>query len=270
VKSLAEVLDAGLYHIALEQRLRQREANGTRDNEAYRAALARRAIARDRVVAFLDSAKLDAIVYPTVSRKAAFIGEPQRGDNCQLSAITGLPALSVPAGFTADGLPIALELLGRPLADARLVSLAYDYEQSTHPRRAPSTTPPLVNGRAPTPVAFNAATSLGTVAARGEFSFDPRRRTLAYAVRVSGVPPSRIYSVSIDRSAGAKKGPVIRAIGGPGTARATGTLKLGEAERRDLVDGKLALVVYTTDEPRGTIKVSMVLPDANGGAPHIQ
>lgn len=261
VKSLAEALDAGLYHVALEQPLRQREANGTRDNEAYRAALARRVVARDRVVAFLDSSKLDAIVYPTVRRKAAFIGEPQRGANCQLSAVTGLPALSIPAGFTIDGLPIALELLGRPLADSRLVSLAYDYEQSSHPRRAPSTTPPLVGGRAPKPVAFSASTRFGTLAARGEFSFDPTRRTLAYSVSVNGVPPTRIYSVSIDRSAAAKKGPVIRAISGPGTARATGTLKLGEVERRDLLDGKLALVVYTTDQPRGAIKATMVLPD---------
>jgi len=141
------------------------------------------------------------------------------------------------------------------------VSLAYDYEQSTHPRRAPSTTPPLVDGHAPKPVAFNASTNVGTVTARGEFSFDPTRRTLAYSVRVTGVPSSRVYSVSIDRSAGAKKGPVIRAISGPGTARATGTLKLGEAERRDLLDGKLALVVYTTEQPRGMIKASMVLPD---------
>jgi hypothetical protein len=97
--------------------------------------------------------------------------------------------------------------------------------------------------------------------ARGEFSFDPTRRTLAYSVRVNGVPPDRIYAVSIDRSAEAKKGQVIRAISGPGTARATGTLKLGEVERRDLLDGKLALVIYTTDQPRGTIRASMMLPD---------
>jgi amidase len=260
VKSLAEALDRGLYHIALEQPLRMRETNGTRDNDLYRAALARRVVARDRVLAFLDSTKLDAIVYPTVRRKAAFIGEPQRGANCQLSAVTGLPALSIPAGFTADGLPIAMELLGRPLADARLVSLAYDYEQSSHPRRAPSTTPPLIDGRAPKPVAFT-ATARGTAAnARGEFSFDPTRRALAYSVNVSGVPASSVYAVSIDRVDGSRKGPVIRAISGPGTARASGTLKLGETERRDLLDRKLALVVYTTDQPQGTIRAAMQLP----------
>jgi hypothetical protein len=216
------------------------------------------------LVAFLDSAKLDAIAYPTVRRKAAFIGEPQRGANCQLSAITGLPALSMPAGFTPDGLPIGMELLGRPLADARLVSFAYDYEQSVHPRRAPSTTPPLVDGRAPKPVAFSANAHDGAVNARGTFSFDPTRRSLEYSVRVTGAPSAAIYGISIDRAGTTtQKGPVIRVLGRPGLATATGTLKLGEVERRDLLDGKLALVLYTASQPRGTIRAAMMLPAAD-------
>ena len=47
VKSLAEILDRGLYHVALEARFRRREAQGTRDSDAYRAALARRVDARE-------------------------------------------------------------------------------------------------------------------------------------------------------------------------------------------------------------------------------
>jgi Asp-tRNA(Asn)/Glu-tRNA(Gln) amidotransferase A subunit family amidase len=120
VKSLAEILDRGLYDVALDPQLRRRERTGSRDSEAYRNALAQRTVARDMVVAFLEANKLDALVYPTVRRKAALINEPQRGANCQLSAVTGLPALSMPAGFTPDGLPIGVELLGRPLADTRL------------------------------------------------------------------------------------------------------------------------------------------------------
>jgi amidase len=262
IKSLGEALDNGLYDIALEQRLRARETNGTRDNELYRAAIARRTTARNMVVAFLDSAKLDAIVYPTVRRKAAYIGDPQRGENCQLSAITGLPALSVPAGFTSDGLPIGMELLGRPLSDARLVSFAYDYEQSTHPRRAPSTTPPLIAGHAPKPVAFTTKAKAGPINAVGTFSFDPTRRSLEYSVRVIGAPAANIYSISMDRVADATKGPVVRVLGRPGSVQTSGVLKLGDAERRDLMDGKLALVVYTVDQPRGTIRAAMTPPQA--------
>ena len=47
VKSLGEILDRGLYHTALEAGFRRREAQGTRDGEAYRAALARRVEARE-------------------------------------------------------------------------------------------------------------------------------------------------------------------------------------------------------------------------------
>jgi amidase len=260
VKSLGEVLDNGLYDVALDQPLHQREANGTRDGDLYRAALARRTTARDMVVAFLDSTKLDAIVYPTVRRKAAYIGEPQRGGNCQLSAITGLPALSVPAGFTPDGLPIGIEMLGRPLADARLVSFAYDYEQSTHPRRAPSTTPPLVAGRAPKPVTFTTTASGGPVNARGTFSFDPTRRSLDYSVQVTGTAAASVYGLTIDRAGTTRKGPVVRVLGRPGMTSAAGRFILGEAERRDLLDGKLVLVAYTAEQPRGTIKAAMVLP----------
>src|ERR1700761_83656 len=109
----------------------------------------RRCATRDLVVSFLDANHLDALLYPTLRRKAAYIGEVQRGTTCQVSAVSGLPALGMPAGFTPDGLPIGIELLGRPLSDAQLVSFAFDYETATHPRRAPSTTPALVDGRAP-------------------------------------------------------------------------------------------------------------------------
>jgi hypothetical protein len=79
---------------------------------------------------------------------------------------------------------------------------------------------------------------------------------------VTGAPAASIYSISIDRVADAKKGPVIRVLGRPGVAQTSGVLKLGDAERRDLVDGKLALVVYTVDQPRGTIRAAMTPPQA--------
>jgi amidase len=258
VKSLSEILDRGLYDVALEAGLKRRERLGTRDGDAYKAALVQRSVARDLVVAFLEANKLNALVYPTVTRKAALIGEPQRGANCQLSAVTGLPALTMPAGFTADGLPIGLELLGRPLADTRLVSLAYDYEQATHPRRAPSTTPALVEGRAPRPVALTATVRTAPTVARGDFIFDPTRRSLEYAVRVTGVPAGHVYAVSIDRDSAGRKGAMLRHLSGGGIARAKGTLKLGESERRELLAGRLSLVIYTSDQPAGTAKGAII------------
>ena len=258
VKSLAEILDRGLYDVALDPQLRRRERTGSRDSEAYRNALAQRTVARDMVVAFLEANKLDALVYPTVRRKAALINEPQRGANCQLSAVTGLPALSMPAGFTPDGLPIGVELLGRPLADTRLVSLAYDYEQAVHPRRAPSTTPPLVDGHAPRPVVMTSSIRAGNLAARGDFAFDATRRSLDYTVRVSGTPAANVFSISLDRDSSGHKGPVLRHLSGSGLSEAKGRLTLGESDRKDLLAGHLALVVYTADRPAGSVKGAII------------
>jgi amidase len=254
VKSLAEILDHGLYDVALETGLRRRERQGTRDSEAYRSALANRVTARDLIVSYLEANKLDALVYPTMTRKAAIIGEPQRGANCQFSAVTGLPALSMPAGFTPDGLPIGIEILGRPLSDARLVSLAFDYEQSTHPRRPPSTTPALQNGLAPIATAYAATIRDGSTIARGSFAFSPTQRSLRYSVTVEGVPAGRVLGISIDRDSAGKKGPILHHLSNSGVTQATGFVKLVESDRRDLLAGHLSLVVYTSKNPSGTLK----------------
>jgi Asp-tRNA(Asn)/Glu-tRNA(Gln) amidotransferase A subunit family amidase len=259
VKSLGEALEAGLYDIALEGPLRIREAQGTRDAPSYLAALAMRAVTREMIVSFLDANNLDALVYPTVRRKAAYIGEPQRGANCQLSAVSGLPALTMPAGFTPDGLPIGLEMLGRPLADQKLVSFAYDYETATHPRRPPPTTPPLVAGKAPAPqrAAVNARNGFTLVA--GGLTYDAPHRMLDYRLQVSGTPAARVYAITIDRDSAGKKGPVLRVLSGPGTARIGGTVKLTDAERRELIAGHTSLVVYTADQPKGTLRAPLRL-----------
>src|SRR6266850_1248262 len=89
---------------------------------------------------------LDALAYPTIRRKAAPIGEQQMGVNCHLSANSGLPAISVPAGFTADGLPVGVELLGHAWSEPLLIKLAYAYEQATRHRQPPASTPALAPG----------------------------------------------------------------------------------------------------------------------------
>ena len=88
--------------------------------------------------------RVEALAYPTIRRKANVIGEMQMGTNCQLSANSGLPAIVVPGGFTADGLPVGVELLGRAWSELQLIKFAYAYEQATRHRRPPDTTPALV------------------------------------------------------------------------------------------------------------------------------
>jgi amidase len=58
--------------------------------------------------------------------------------NTLIASQTWLPAISVPAGFTGSGLPVGLEFIARPYAEATLFRLAYAFEQATQHRQAPS------------------------------------------------------------------------------------------------------------------------------------
>jgi aspartyl-tRNA(Asn)/glutamyl-tRNA(Gln) amidotransferase subunit A len=53
--------------------------------------------------------------------------------------VTGLPAISFPCGFTREGLPVGLQLIGPRYSEARLLSVAAAYEEATkwHLRRPP-------------------------------------------------------------------------------------------------------------------------------------
>lgn len=94
-----------------------------------------------QVIAILDERQLDAIVYPHQKRLVVPIGESQVERNGFLASITGFPAITVPAGFSSGGVPIGVELLGRPFAEPTLFKLASAYERGTHNRRPPATTP---------------------------------------------------------------------------------------------------------------------------------
>ena len=54
-----------------------------------------------------------------------------------------VPSITVPSGFTTDNLPVGITFLGKPYSDAEMVRLAYSYEQNSHHRRPPKTTPAL-------------------------------------------------------------------------------------------------------------------------------
>jgi amidase len=143
VGSLAELVGRGLHHPAVDDQLRRAVAVTTLDTAEYRDALARRDLVRDAVVAFLDEHGLDVLAYPAVRQPPAPIGETQEGNNCGTASVGGLPALVLPAGFTGEGLPVGLELMGRPFSEALLITIAAGYEASSDVRRLPPTTPRL-------------------------------------------------------------------------------------------------------------------------------
>lgn len=83
--------------------------------------------------------EFDLILTPTSPTPAFKIGEKINdplsmylSDIYTISAnLAGIPALSVPCGFTKDRLPIGMQILGKPFGEEEIYRLAYQYEQST-------------------------------------------------------------------------------------------------------------------------------------------
>ena len=102
---------------------------------------------REAVTKTMDRLKLDAFVYPTWSNPPRLIGDlnTPAGDNSQFfSPTTGFPAINVPMGFTRGGtLPAGMTIFGRAWSEATLIKFAYSYQNATHRRRPPASTPPL-------------------------------------------------------------------------------------------------------------------------------
>jgi len=118
-----------------------------RDPE-YRATLVGKAVLREAVIALMDKYQIDALIYPHKLSKALVIGprgDPERRYIAnQMSPLTGLPAIIVPMGFTADGNPVGLEILGRPWSEPTLIKLAAGYEAKAGAvRKLPPSTPTL-------------------------------------------------------------------------------------------------------------------------------
>ena len=117
----------------------------------YRATLEGKAALRQAVIDVMDRYQLDALIYPHKLVRAQLIGPrdstTRRYEPNQMSPLTGLPALIVPMGFTADGNPIGLEILGRPWSEPTLIKLASGFEAVTKNRQLPKTTPALPSER---------------------------------------------------------------------------------------------------------------------------
>src|SRR6185436_2434270 len=111
------------------------------------------------VTKVMDDAEVDGLVFPTLTCPATPLpgvridpgwvckdakplpyafGEGYGGEAVLMASVSGFPEITVPAGFTKDGLPIALSFFGRPFSEATLIKLAYAYEQASRKRRPPA------------------------------------------------------------------------------------------------------------------------------------
>ncbi|WP_078427545.1 amidase family protein [Alkalihalobacterium alkalinitrilicum] len=140
MKSLSDIIDSGLYDPSLRSALITRNnRESLEDDPTYQEIITTRPkLTRESLISVFDEYELDAIVYPTSNALPAVVGGGQGAGNAnRLSPYSGFPAISVPAGFSDNGLPIGMEMLGQEFDEPTLIKLAYSYQEATKHRKAP-------------------------------------------------------------------------------------------------------------------------------------
>ncbi len=152
ISSFAQIADSPLITPIGRAIFRSSVGKTTNDLDYLKAQQAREKLRQTMLKVMADN-DLDAVAYATADHEPPVIPDdiltnPNAnrgigGSNASLSPAIGFPALAVPAGFTSTKLPVGMELLGRPFTEETLFQMGYAYEQRTHHRQAPLTTPPL-------------------------------------------------------------------------------------------------------------------------------
>jgi hypothetical protein len=144
----------------------------------------------------------------------------------------------MPAGFTDDGVPVGVELLGGPWSEPQLLAIAFAYEQAAHPRVPPPGLPALANKRAPAARSF--VLNLG--GAHVTFTFDGGEGTLAWDA-VSTKP----LVASLHRG---RQGPALATLMTDKASEGAGIVVLQPTDRVALREGGLFMAVRTMETPR--------------------
>jgi Asp-tRNA(Asn)/Glu-tRNA(Gln) amidotransferase A subunit family amidase len=119
-------------------------------SSAFHAAIEAREELLSRLVGTLEANQLDAFVFPTTQSTPPVLGDVMDPawntvdgflSPSVLASSAGMPALSIPAGFSSDGLPVGMEILGRPFDELTVISVAYGFEQLGSHHHAPVSTP---------------------------------------------------------------------------------------------------------------------------------
>ncbi len=152
VRSFEELYNSNQYHPNLDlfEEIAGGPGNPEDDPEYFRGLAAREEFQRV-VLNVMASHRLDALLFPCVqvlpptreelrAKKWTVLTFPT---NTLIGAQTDLPSVSLPAGFAEEGIPVGLEILGKPYDEHTLLKLAYSYEQATRQRRPPESAPPL-------------------------------------------------------------------------------------------------------------------------------
>jgi amidase len=146
VSSFMEIYDSGVFHPLND--LFHGIAGGpdTFDDDAdYLRLRLNQEHFRRLVLNIFAAQGIDFLVYPSVQvvppTREELAAEKYQSltfpTNTVIGSQSGLPALTIPVGFTEEGLPVGMELLGTPLAEAKMLQFAHAWETATRLRKAP-------------------------------------------------------------------------------------------------------------------------------------
>lgn len=143
--TLNEIVAQGRYHRDLDliDAVMEGPDDPEDDPEYFRRIAAREAFSRATVNVMARN-RLDALVYPTAQVPAPTMAGRKDWTtltfptNTLIASQTWSPAITVPAGFTADGLPVGLEFVAAPYDEPTVFRLGYAFEQATRHRRSPA------------------------------------------------------------------------------------------------------------------------------------
>ena len=146
VLTIEQLIASGKMAPAGQRRLESALApvpSGAELDAATARFIAAREAYRQVLVDLMNRHQLDAMIYPAnVARPHTHEGGAERygtePGTCEESAATGLPQVTVPAGFMGGRYPVGLSLLGRMWTDQALLEMAHAYEQRTQHRRPPA------------------------------------------------------------------------------------------------------------------------------------
>ena len=258
IANLNDIVDQGLYHEAVAGTLRRSQASVS-NPESYQQAIAARESLQTLLETALAELELDAVVYPPIAELPVMIGNSQPDNNCSISANSGLPAISIPLGFTADGLPVAMEALGSFLQDTRLLNIAYTWEQARAPRQPPATTPPLVNAQAPAPTMHSTLIQEGGIDLRLDYSIDIPGNRFSYSVAAGDSSQAEVYALTLqidEEDVFGRSEPVVANLLSPQQQIGVGDIFMSPAFRQALNGGRVYLRLFAEGLPTaGVVQV---------------
>ena len=141
VHSMAEILEKGLFHPFSESNMRDAMKLKV-GSPRYLEKMFNKIGVRTHILKIMADLKLDAMIYPHQQQLVCKCGASQQQRNGVLCSSTGFPSICVPAGFAPDenapiGVPVGMEIIGRPWSEKELIAIAYAFEQKSHFRKPP-------------------------------------------------------------------------------------------------------------------------------------